>query len=280
MSEHDANKRKTSQSYRRSFDERLSSYAVLDGIFKSKLELELTMNIETYLNLKEQRRLEEPKFRILCHQCRQPDFSCYCSSLRPIDCPIHFIILIHPIEVRRRIATGRMSHQCLKGSHLIRGKNFSENSEVNRLVNDLDYESAILFPGNNSLNLSSLNREERLEEFKGKKLRIFVIDGTWGTAKSMVNQSENLKDLPRICFVPEKPSNFRVRKQPRENCYSTIEAIHHTLELLGEAQGLDMAHRPHDQLIQAFDNMINKQVSYISTSKRRYRSRKNKKRQP
>ena len=234
------------------------------------------MNIESYLNLKNERKQQEPKYRVVCKDCRQPDFSCYCKSIEPFDCPIHFVILIHPIEVRRRIATGRMSHQCLTGSHLFRGKNFSKHSEVTRLASDPNYQSVVLYPSRNALNLSLLTREEKFEKFSRRKLRIFVIDGTWGTAKSMVNQSENLKNLPRICFTPERSSNFRVRKQPNEKCLSTIEAIHQTIEILGDSQGVDMVLRPHNRLIQIFEAMVDRQASFVSSSKRKYRSREKK----
>ena len=69
---------------------------------------------------------------------------------------------------------------------------------------------------------------------------ILVVDGTWNTARKMLRLSRNLHSVPRICFTPVRPSRFRVRKQPHPNCYSTIEAIHQTLELLGPSQGFDI----------------------------------------
>jgi DTW domain-containing protein YfiP len=79
----------------------------------------------------------------------------------------------------------------------------------------------------------------------------------------MIRQSENLKSLPRICFSPAKPSNFRVRKQPHPNCYSTIEAIHHTIELVGASQGFSTDQREHDKLLTAFDFMVERQLNFI-----------------
>ena len=81
------------------------------------------MNSTDYLQKKIKLFEQSPKYRILCTKCIQPDFSCYCKTIQPINCPINFVILIHPIEAKRRIATGRMSHLCLKGSHLIKGQN-------------------------------------------------------------------------------------------------------------------------------------------------------------
>ena len=158
-----------------------------------------------------------------------------------------------------------MSHLCLTGSHLIKGQNYTENEQVNSLITDPEYHSVILYPGQQSTNLSTLSESDRSDYcLKNKKLRIFVIDGTWATARRMVRQSENIKNLPRICFSPKTPSNFRVRKQPDTNCYSTIEAIHHTIDLLSPTNGFPEGVRPHDHLIEIFNSMVERQLTFLS----------------
>lgn len=225
------------------------------------------MNLQDYQLKKEIRLQHEPKYRSLCQVCIQPQFSCYCPHIETFDAKINFVVLIHPIEVRRRIATGRMSHLTLKDSHLIEGQNYSNNKDVNQLINDPAYHSVILYPGVKSKNLTPLSNDERTELFpKNKKLRVFVIDGTWATARKMVRLSENLHQLPRVGFSPPGPSNFRVRKQPHEGCYSTIEAIHHMIELVGHTQGFDPKTREHDKLINVFDAMVERQLEFIRIS--------------
>lgn len=223
------------------------------------------MKLDDYRRKKDELSAAEPVYRNLCTTCIQPEFGCYCKTITPINCAINFVILIHPIEAKRRIATGRMSHLCLQDSHLIKGQNYSNSEELNSLLADPEYHSVILYPGQNSKNITSLTEKERSSQFlKNKKLRIVVIDGTWATAAKMVHQSENLQKLPRICFTPEKPSNFRVRKQPESYCYSTIEAIHHTIDLFSQSKSVQ---RPHDHLIEVFNSMVEKQLSFISEVK-------------
>lgn len=222
------------------------------------------MDLQQYRKNRQEQLEQAPKYRELCTTCLQPGFSCYCAHVQRFDPQINFVILIHPIEVKRRIATGRMSHLCLENSHLIMGQDYSLNKDVNELINDSDYHSVILYPGVKSKNLTPLSEVEREAIFpEDKKLRIFVIDGTWATAKKMVRQSGNLASLPRICFSPEKPSTFRVRKQPNAACYSTIEAIHHTIELVGTSQGFDVKTREHDKLLHVFDSMVERQLEFI-----------------
>ncbi len=223
------------------------------------------MNLSDYRRKKDELLKAEPTYRNLCTTCIQPDFGCYCKTIAPINSEINFVILIHPIEAKRRIATGRMSHLCLNGSHLIKGQNYTHNDELNALLADPEYQSVILYPGQNSKNISSLSEQERRNQFlTNKKLRIVVIDGTWATAAKMVHQSANLQKLPRVCFTPASPSNFRVRKQPESYCYSTIEAIHHTIDLFSSAKD---SNRPHDHLLEVFNSMVEKQLSFLKEVK-------------
>ena len=207
--------------------------------------------------------------RECCERCLQPRLACYCDKIQSFDPKIEFVILIHPIEVRRRIATGRMAHLCLQGSHLISGEDFTENSRVNELLGDnLEAHSVILYPGSQALNISAESFVDRQEKLRScKKLRIFVIDGTWATAKKMLRKSKNLAALPQICFSPRQASRFRVRKQPQENCLSTIEAIHECIELLvapGEIQSASA--RPHDNLLEVFDQLVTHQLNFVRHS--------------
>lgn len=225
------------------------------------------MDLQSYRKQRHKIQEQTPVFRELCHKCLQPQFSCYCKYIHRFYPEIDFIILIHPIEVRRRIATGRMAHLILENSKLIPGQNYSLNDEVNSLIKDRDRHCVILYPGLHSENLSVLSQEDRLTLFPpSKKLTLFVIDGTWATARRTMYQSENLKLLPKICFSPQNPSTFRVRKQPNAICYSTIEAIHHTIQLIGSSQGFDTNKGTQDNLLEVFNKMVELQLEFIKLS--------------
>jgi DTW domain-containing protein YfiP len=225
------------------------------------------VDVQHYLKQRQKISEEAPKYRELCQTCLQPEFGCYCKHVQRFDSHIDFMILIHPVEARRRIATGRMSFLTLKNSRLILGQDYSASKQVNDLIADPARHCVILYPGIRSKNLTPMSQAERSGLFpQGKKLTIFVIDGTWATARRTVRQSQNLNILPRICFSPEKPSTFRVRKQPHSACYSTIEAIHHTIELVGDSQGFNTTTREHDKLIHVFDKMVELQLEFIKIS--------------
>ncbi len=220
------------------------------------------MDLETYRQRRELQNSNASKTRHLCVKCVQPEFSCYCPHITPFDPKIKFVILIHPIEVKRRIATGRMSHLCLKNSELIVGQDYSENKQVNDLIKDPRFQPLVLYPGPHSTNLSEISLAERTHFVKKKPL-VFVIDGTWATARRTMHRSQNLKKIPKISFASAAESQFRVRKQPGKNCYSTIEAIHHTIELLGPASGFETLGREHDSLLYVFNKMVERQLEFV-----------------
>jgi len=240
------------------------------------------LDIATYRKNREEIDAQKVQYRSLCTDCMQPSFSCYCAHIQKFNPQIKFVILIHPIEMRRRIATGRMSHLTLENSELIMGLDYSNDGRVNELLSNQNLNCVLLYPGKNSKDVSKLGENEKSLMFENQRtLTVFVIDGTWATARKMVRLSQNILNLPRICFTPDTPSRFRVRKQPAPECYSTIEAIHHTIEILGKRAGFNSEGREHDKLLHVFDKMVERQLEFIrdaydnphSTSYRRPKSR-------
>jgi DTW domain-containing protein YfiP len=208
--------------------------------------------------------MELRQFRERCHICFFWRQNCYCRHIKAFDPKIKFVILIQYREARKHIATGRLSHLCLKNSELIIGYNYTQEARVNEILADPSYFPVVLYPGKEATNLTQTNPKLWAERIpKNKVPVIFVIDGTWTNARKTMQRSLNLQQLPQICFDPPHPSNFRLRKQPQEFCFSTVEAIHHTIDLLGPSFQLDTASRPHDHLLTVFDLMMDKQIEYM-----------------
>lgn len=203
-----------------------------------------------------------------CKACLQPKDWCYCSGIKPFDCGIEFVILLHPLERRRRIASGRMAHLMLKKSHLVGGHTYTHDKTVNLLLSNPKYFPMVMCLGNDAKNLSAMTKVQKKNLVtEDKTPLIFVVDGTWSTASKTVRLSENLKFLPRICFTPSNPSRFRVRTQPKENCLSTLEAIHQTIELFGDTRGFDIKSRKHDHMLEVFDAFVAQQAEYVKKLK-------------
>ena len=220
------------------------------------------MNKETYL---EKRRQASAVLcnRTYCSRCRKPLKTCYCAQINSFTSSVHFVILIHPAEVKRSVASGRMTHLCLSNSMLIEGLDFSANAQVDALIQDPFNFCVLLFPDQDAVNLSAFDKAQR-QDFvpQDKRLLVFVLDGTWDNAKSMKRLSSNLRDLPRICFEPPQASEFReVRKQPHAQCFSTIEAVHHLIQLFDHD-----SIEPAETMLAAFRFMVNQQVAFAENN--------------
>lgn len=216
------------------------------------------MNLRRYEELKRERLRKAWSPRLECAQCRKPQLACYCRFIRPFASSPEFVILIHKKEAGKSIATGRMSHLCLSNSLFFEGTDFSRHPQVNSIIRDPQVYPVVLYPRHDAVNLTPMTLEQRRSCFPfGKRRVVFVIDGTWAQAKRMMRLSTNLKALPTICFTVPQPSGFLVRQQPHPQCYATIEAIHHLIELLGPGDG-----ERHHNLIEVFNIMVNQQLGY------------------
>jgi DTW domain-containing protein YfiP len=178
---------------------------------------------------------------------------------------------MHPKEFKyMKAATGRFTHLCLKNSEVHMGIYFDEHKAVQELINDPKYFPVLLFPCENAVNISKADIPESFTG--GKQLLVFLLDATWNLAKRMFRLSPSLQKLPRIMFIPEQKSRFIIKKQPREYCLSTIEAVHELLRALEKAR-LDTYERP-TQLIDLFMRMQEHQLLYIqSPTMRHHRKR-------
>ncbi|MCM2282043.1 MAG: DTW domain-containing protein [Bdellovibrionaceae bacterium] len=186
-----------------------------------------------------------------------------CRSLTPFQSDPELVILIHPRETKRAIGTARLAHLSIQNSVLIRGDApmLDRDSRLRSWAEDTDRRSVVLFPGPGSLDLDDSGTDLSTLVSAPRGIRVFVIDGTWSEARKMVQRSEVLSRMPQIMFRPDRPSNYRIRKQPKPVCVSTIEAIHALLERCAE-RGLGRLPEghAHDGLLDVFERMVDLQI--------------------
>ena len=199
-----------------------------------------------------------------CPVCRRPLVACYCPLIKPFTSHPRFAILTQPREAKHRLGTGRMAHLCISNSLLIEGANFSENKQIDTIIRDPNVFSVVLYPGDLSINLSKLSRDQKEALIpRGKEIVVFVLDGTWTTARKMLRLSRNLAGLPAVSFDAPRPSSYRIRTQPRPNFYSTAEAIHHVIDLFSASEDRRATiPKLHDNLLEVFTFAVARQLRY------------------
>lgn len=201
-----------------------------------------------------------------CYVCRRVKKHCLCGSIKPFATRTRFVILMHEEEARKqKTGTGRLAALCLSNSELLTGIDFTANERVNALLRDPAYVPFVLYPGPKALNFKTLG-EDALPE--GRTPLVFVIDGTWRTAGSVLSKSLNVRALPRLSFSRGYVSRFSIKRQPMAHCVSTIEAVYY---LIGEAEeaGLEAPSGAREVLPELLKKIVDTQVFYRKTVGRR-----------
>ena len=169
------------------------------------------------------------------------------------------MILMHSKEARKeRTGTPRLAKLCLTNAELLTGIDFTANERVNSLLQDPSYSPFVLYPGPKAVNFKTLGKTPLPE---GKTLLVFVLDGTWRGARSILNKSRNLLALPRLSFAGSYRSQFIIKKQPRPQCVSTIEAIYYLCEEAEEA-GYENLKSKNKVLMDIFKKMVDTQIDH------------------
>lgn len=195
----------------------------------------------------------------LCLICRRRLRTCVCEFLKPFSTDSRFLILMHPMEFKKeKVGTGRFSHLILKNSEILVDVGFDENKRFQELLNDRDYESFLLYPGDRVINLSQ--EEVGTENLGVGKKQFIVIDGTWPCAKKMMKLSTSLHGLPRVSFTSQRQSEFKVKHQPLPGCLSTVESLHQVLLELNRLK-LEDTNAQEENLMEVFQKSVEMQIT-------------------
>ncbi len=189
----------------------------------------------------------------LCYRCFKPKSACLCPYIKEADTGVKFLILMHPKEAyHQRTGTGRLAALCLKDSEIQIGVDFTHDAKVNALLSDPQYEPYLLFPSPQAKNARTVEIPPR------KRLLVVVLDGTWPCARKMLRLSANLQALPTLSFVGTYRSAFTFKREPSEECLSTIESCHYLVKELqteGKAKICDVS-----SMLTVFQKMVAHQI--------------------
>ncbi|HEX6246116.1 MAG TPA: tRNA-uridine aminocarboxypropyltransferase [Polyangiales bacterium] len=190
--------------------------------------------------------------RLECPRCLRPQLACYCAHVRPLPTRTRVLVLQHPRERDKAVGTARIAALCLPEAEVLVGVDFASNARLNALLADTQRPPVLLYPGPGA-------RDVQREPPEGP-VTLVVIDGTWHQARSLVRKNPQLDALPRYAFVPPRPSEYKIRREPQPDYVSTIEALAVTLAAL-ERDG-----RNFEELLSPFRAMVSVQVDFASRS--------------
>jgi DTW domain-containing protein YfiP len=173
------------------------------------------------------------------------------------------VLLMHPKEYRhQKCTTGRLVCLHLGNSEIIPGVYFDNNTRVRQLVDDPGNFPVLLYPGEGARGVRAGGIPAA--GLGGRRLVVFLIDGTWHCARTIVRQSPSLLRMPRLMIQPDSPSRFTIKRQPAPWCLSTLEATHELLLCL-EKGDMDV-YPDKGRLLAAFDAMQDFQLRQIAAA--------------
>lgn len=146
-----------------------------------------------------------------------------------------------------------MVHRSLAKSSLV----FGTKKTIARKPLAIAPDAGLLFPSRDSIELEKLSPDQRPSQ-------LVVIDGTWAQAKSLHRALPQLQSLPCYKLAPAQPGQYRIRLEPTDQSLSTVEAT------VAALSALEPETRNLEQLLVAFDLMIQKQLDHPEVGEQHY----------
>ena len=186
-----------------------------------------------------------------CRRCGKPPPLCVCVTAQPLANRIELLILQHPQEQDRLLASARPAVLRLARASLKIGLSWPTLAKA--LGRPADPKRwAVLYLG--SLSAAALPAREIVAvDAKGAPLAdqdrvlreiegVILLDGSWSQAKTLWWRNPWVLKCRRIALNPKRRSLYgKLRREPRREGLSTLEAAALTLARLGDQREIEAA---------------------------------------
>ena len=184
-----------------------------------------------------------------CKACEKPLHLCVCAAVAPLDNRVSVVILRHPQEQDRLLGTARIAILQLKNAVLKTGLSWPSLSKITGHPTD-PKRWGVLYLGTaktsaplaprvltivNKKGDASPEQDDVLKTLEG----IILLDGNWQQAKALWWRNAWMLKCRRLVLQPPRASLYgNLRKEPRAESVSTIEAAAYTLAALDRDESL------------------------------------------
>lgn len=187
--------------------------------------------------------------RLMCSGCERPLKTCLCDTLVELSCDYQLIILQDPKEAKHALSSAPILTRSITGARLLVGEEFDP---VLLFGEKWKQESILVFPSDDSLSTSTASKLT----FKN----LILIDGTWRKVARLLHLNPWLSEIPSIAIESSHSSKYTIRKSPREDGLSTIEAAVQVLNDLNNEKDFT-------PILAAFHKMIHLQIEAMGKEK-------------
>lgn len=154
-----------------------------------------------------------------CPFCGVHPNICVCDVCQTVSNAPPLWVLQHPSEVAQNKGTLRIAKACLPNLNVLIGET---PADFESLANRCQQVSmGLIYPTSTSASLET-GSTEWVQEW-------IILDGTWRKASRIFLSNPWLAALPQFHFDAAPLSRYRIRKAPRDDSVSTVEAIAYLL---------------------------------------------------
>ncbi|TEW46005.1 tRNA-uridine aminocarboxypropyltransferase [Psychromonas algicola] len=181
--------------------------------------------------------------RPFCQQCNKALSACICGFIQPLENQYFLYVLQDPSEQNKAIGTARILGLSLSQVKVTVGDHFNQS--------DFDLDNTFLvFPDEQAESIDELRSKQKIN----RGSQFIILDGSWKKAYKLLMSNPFLQALPKVMINVSDKSEYRIRKSPREDGLSTVEAGYY---LLSELENNNDKFLP---LLDVFNKMIDFQI--------------------
>lgn len=184
-----------------------------------------------------------------CADCSKPKNLCVCDRIAPLDTHVRVLVLQHPQEGNVDLTTVPLLARALPRCVVRVGLSWASLAQALGGDEIENARWAVIYPTKlaedippelRMANVLLLDKKGRARPDDAPPLEgVVVLDGTWSQAKTLWWRNPWLLKLGRVVVNPREPSIYgKMRKEPRREYVSTLEAVAEVLPALGEPEEL------------------------------------------
>ncbi|MCW1717660.1 DTW domain-containing protein [Pseudoalteromonas sp. A3] len=186
--------------------------------------------------------------RQVCERCLFTPSTCICGAIKRLTNKVSVVILQHPSEEKIAKNTAKLLNLSLTDCKIIKGENNTDFA----ILNSLPVKSTVLlYPNEHATYLDDANPKPALNNIT----HLIVIDGTWKKAYKIFQLTPLLTKFKTVSFMQLPQNRYAIRKAPRADSLSTLEAVAHSLLLIEQLNPAP--------LYNLLDELIQKQTQHM-----------------
>jgi DTW domain-containing protein YfiP len=175
-----------------------------------------------------------------CAECRKPITVCVCDRSPRLPVNARVLVLQHPQEQDRLLGTVPILEKMVGATRHVGLSWPNLAAALGEELAAQPVQWGVVWPNQLPRELTAEERQAPVVQLGSRALSgIVLLDGSWSQAKTLWWRNPWLLKLDRLVLNPRQPSIYgRLRREPRPEWISTLEAAAQALVFLGEPESV------------------------------------------